>query len=91
MFLLELFPTVVGVFACDTFDRDGPGWRASVAEAMAERESEPVTPRRQTDDRLNERAELAGMMSIVQAVRRRLPGRTELCFDAGAEVAVLLG
>ncbi len=64
MFLLELFPTVVGVFACDTFDRDGPGWRASVAEAMAERESEPVTPRRQTDDRLNERAELAGMMAF---------------------------
>jgi uncharacterized protein (TIGR02466 family) len=66
MYLLELFPTIVGVFGCDTFDRDGPGWRASVAEAMAERESKLGTPQHQTDDRLHERAELAGMIAFFQ-------------------------
>jgi uncharacterized protein (TIGR02466 family) len=64
MHLLELFPTIVGVFECDTFDEDGPRWRASVAEAMAERERKLGTPQHQTDDRLHERAELAGMIAF---------------------------
>lgn len=64
MHLLELFPTMVGVFECDTFDRDGRGWRTSVAEAIAERASKLGTPQHQTDDRLHERAELAGMIAF---------------------------
>ena len=64
MHMLELFPTVVGVFECNTFDRDGPGWRSSVGEAMAERSSKLGTPQHQTDDRLHERAELAGMIAF---------------------------
>jgi uncharacterized protein (TIGR02466 family) len=64
MFLLELFPTMVGVFECDTFDGDAPGWRSAVAAAMAERAPRHGLPRRQTDDRLHERAELAGMIAF---------------------------
>lgn len=66
MHLLELFPTIVGVVECETFDQDGPGWRAAVANAMAERERELGTPQHQTDDRLHERAELAGMIAFIQ-------------------------
>lgn len=61
---LELFPTIVGVFECETFDRDGPEWRNCIAKAIAERESELGTPQHQTDDRLHERPELAGMMTF---------------------------
>jgi uncharacterized protein (TIGR02466 family) len=66
MHLLELFPTIVGVFACDTFDRDGAGWRALVAAAIAERESKLGTPQHQTDDRLHERADMASMVDFLR-------------------------
>jgi uncharacterized protein (TIGR02466 family) len=64
MHFLELFPTIVGVLECDTFDRDGPVWRAVIAEAIAERESTLGTPQHQTDDRLHERPQLAGMIAF---------------------------
>ena len=91
MYLLELFPTIVGVFECDTFDRDGPGWRASVAEAMAERESKLGTPQHQTDDRLHERAELAGMIAFFQRCAADYMGVLSYRLNAGTAVAVLLG
>jgi uncharacterized protein (TIGR02466 family) len=64
MHLLELFPTVVGVFECDTFDRDGAAWRASIAQAIANRESRLGTPQHQTEDRLHERPELGAMVAF---------------------------
>ena len=70
--LLELFPTIVGVFACDTFDRDVPVWRASVPEAIAERDAKFATPQHQTDDRLHERAEFGQHDRFLSAVRYRL-------------------
>jgi uncharacterized protein (TIGR02466 family) len=66
MHMLELFPTIVGVFECETFDRDGPRWRAAVAEAIAERESKLATPQHQTDDRLHERSEVVDMVAFFQ-------------------------
>lgn len=66
MYMLELFPTIVGVFECDTFDRDGPEWRAAVAEAIAERGKKLGVPQHQTDDRLHERVDLDGMTAFFQ-------------------------
>jgi uncharacterized protein (TIGR02466 family) len=64
MHLLELFPTIIGVFECDAFERAGPAWRASITRAIAERERQLGSPQHQTDDRLHERAELAGMIAF---------------------------
>ena len=64
MQLLELFPTIVAVFEYDGFERDAPGWRACVAAAIAEREEKLGSPQHQTDDRLNERPELASLMDF---------------------------
>jgi uncharacterized protein (TIGR02466 family) len=64
MQLLELFPTMVGVFECDTFDSDAPAWRAAVAKAIKEREERSGETQHQTDDRLHERPELAHLMDF---------------------------
>jgi uncharacterized protein (TIGR02466 family) len=64
MQLLELFPTIVGVFDCDTLDSDGPAWRAAVQNALEERERNSGAPQHQTDDRLHERPELAGLIDF---------------------------
>lgn len=61
---LELFPTIVGVYECDTFERDVGLWRQCIAQAIAERSDELGTPQHQTDDRLHEREELAGMVAF---------------------------
>jgi uncharacterized protein (TIGR02466 family) len=64
MQLLELFPTIVGVFEYYGFDRDAPAWRASVVEELTERERKLGAPQGQTDDRLHERPELANLMAF---------------------------
>jgi uncharacterized protein (TIGR02466 family) len=64
MQLLELFPTIVGVFDCDTFDRDAPVWRAEIAKAIKERDERLGTPQHQTDDRLHERRELVRLIDF---------------------------
>jgi uncharacterized protein (TIGR02466 family) len=64
MQLLELFPTIVGVFEYDGFDRDAPAWQSSVAEAITERERKLDAPQRQTDDRLHERPALANLVAF---------------------------
>src|SRR5215469_9096899 len=63
MQLLELFPTIVGVFEYYGFDRDAPAWRASVVEELTERERKLGAPQGQTDDRLHERPELANLIA----------------------------
>ncbi len=64
MQLLELFPTMVGVFEYEEFEADAPAWRVSVADAVAERESMLGTPQHQTGDRLHERPEFAVLMAF---------------------------
>jgi uncharacterized protein (TIGR02466 family) len=64
MEVLELFPTVVGVFDCDTFDRHASMWRAEVATAFKERGEKFASPQHQTDDRLHERPQLAGLIAF---------------------------
>jgi uncharacterized protein (TIGR02466 family) len=74
MHFLELFPTIVGVFDCDTFDRDGPGWRAAIADAMAERTTTLGCPQHQTDDRLHERPELGDMVAFFRLCAAKYMG-----------------
>jgi uncharacterized protein (TIGR02466 family) len=53
--LLELFPTVVGVFDCAAFAAHGPTWLADVLDAVREREVRTGRAQHQTDDGLHER------------------------------------
>jgi uncharacterized protein (TIGR02466 family) len=53
--LLELFPTVVGVFDCAEFAPHAATWRSEVVDAIREREVRSGRPQGQTDDRLHER------------------------------------
>jgi uncharacterized protein (TIGR02466 family) len=64
MQMLELFPTMVAVFECEAFEREAPAWRAAVAEAVEERQTKLGTPQHQTEDRLHERPELAGLIDF---------------------------
>lgn len=64
MHLLELFPTMVGIFECETFDLNAPAWRAQIAQAVAECEARSEKAQHQTDDRLHERPELASLMDF---------------------------
>src|SRR5579871_924545 len=64
MQLLELFPTIVGVFDCEVFVREAPVWRAEITEAFKKREKEFDCPQHQTDDRLHERPALAGLIDF---------------------------
>lgn len=67
MEILELFPTVVGIFQCPEFDQRAGRWRAEVQTALKERhESSSVkrTPQRQTSDRLYERPQLSDLMEF---------------------------
>jgi uncharacterized protein (TIGR02466 family) len=64
MQLLELFPTIVAVFDCDTFDSDAPNWRSEIAKAIKERQERHGALEHQTDDRLHERLELAGLINF---------------------------
>jgi len=64
MQLLELFPTVVGIFDCDTFNSEAGVWRGEIARAMREQGERFGAPQHQTDDRLHERPELAGLIDF---------------------------
>jgi uncharacterized protein (TIGR02466 family) len=64
MQLLELFPTIVGVFECKTVKADRPAWSKAIESALAERSQELGTPQHQTDDRLHQRQELAGLIDF---------------------------
>lgn len=64
MQLLELFPTIVGVFNYDEFERDAPSWRAVVADQIAERGRQLGVPQCQTDHRLHHSSELANLVAF---------------------------
>ena len=64
MQLLEIFPTVVGIFECEGFDSSATAWRAEIAKAVAEHDSSCGKAQHQTDDRLHERPELAALIDF---------------------------
>jgi uncharacterized protein (TIGR02466 family) len=64
MHLLELFPTIVGIFECATFDSEAPAWRVEIANAIKEREQQSGKTEHQTDDRLHERPGLDRLMDF---------------------------
>jgi uncharacterized protein (TIGR02466 family) len=64
MQLLELFPTMVGVFECEALETSAAAWKADIATAIREREVRAGKAQHQTDDRLHERPGLAGLMDF---------------------------
>lgn len=67
MDLLELFPTVIGVFQYDDFHREAPAWRQAVGCALRERQEQSMVkrhPQRQTGDRLHEKLELKTLVGF---------------------------
>jgi uncharacterized protein (TIGR02466 family) len=64
MQMLELFPTIVGVFEYDGFDRDAPAWRGAIADVIAERARKLGVPQCQTDHLLHHRPEFVELVAF---------------------------